>query len=273
MKKKMITAILAAMVVMNATGCGISATIEPQNVEGLGIEETTPGETGMESGTESNVETKSKADRDAKEIQLMSAEEMESEEETESSEDEKTESEEETELPEDGKTESEEEVDASEEDIFTTGEKVDTASMTYEGKTVTVSVPDQFYWSDLDDASIGMSQQFEVADGKIYSGVLINTTFVEIDEAFCDDLVWVPYYAKDGEETEVMTEEIDGRNVYYQKVTYDDENYMGEPATYEKLIAVCGLEDGYMMQVDLNGLSGQELDFSMIEEFFEQIEE
>lgn len=144
--------------------------------------------------------------------------------------------------------------------------RLDQVEVTYsEGGSIILNVPEGYNWG------IGSENNengcfFEREDGKETVFVGFWDRLVDIDEAYCDEDLQIPYYAT-GTESEVMTEEINGRTVYYKHITYEYEEYNGM-VYYETVKAMCEVGNR-MLVVETSGLSGEEADFEEIRGFFE----
>lgn len=162
-------------------------------------------------------------------------------------------------------------VEQDEEELQEYTKRLDQVKVTYsEGGSITLNVPEGYNWN------IGSEENengcfFDREDGKETVFVGFWDRLVDIDEAYCDEDLRIPYYAT-GTESEVMTEEINGRTVYYKHIQYEYEEYNGT-VCYETVKAMCEVGDNRMLVVETSGLSGEEADFDEIRGFFEFEEE
>ena len=135
-----------------------------------------------------------------------------------------------------------------------------------QGKHIQLNVPEGYYWNEGSEENEG-GCFFERKDGKETVFVGFWDRLLEVDAEYCDKDLRIPYYAT-GTESEVMTEEINGRTVYYKHITYEYEEYNGL-VSYETVKAMCAVGDDHMLVVETSGLSGEKADFEEIREFFE----
>ena len=158
-------------------------------------------------------------------------------------------------------------VQQDEEEVQEYAKRLDQVKVTYsEGGSITLNVPKGYNWN------IGSENNedgcfFDREDGKETVFVGFWDRLVEIDEEYCDESLRIPYYAT-GTESDVMTEEINGRTVYYKHIQYEYEEYNGT-VCYETVKAMCEVGDNRMLVVETSGLSGEEADFDEIRGFFE----
>lgn len=142
-------------------------------------------------------------------------------------------------------------------------EQVDVVS--FEGKHILLNVPKSYNWNIENEENEG-GCFFDREDGKETVFVGFWDRYVELDETYCDEELQIPDDAT-GTESEVMTEEINGRTVYYKHISYEYEEYNGM-VYYETVKAMCEVGDR-MLVVETSGLSGEEADFEEIRGFFE----
>ena len=161
--------------------------------------------------------------------------------------------------------EAEETNDTEETQEFT--KRLDQVEVTsYEGKSITLNVPEGYDWY-IQDADDQGGCAFEREDGKETVFVMFSDRLLDVDEEFCDSDLTIPYYAT-GTESEVMTEEINGHTVYYKHIAYEYDEYNGH-VSYETVKAMCEVGDDHMLTVETDGRSGQNADFYEIRGFFE----
>lgn len=246
MKKKIVMMMLALTVFASVTACGTQG--ENKNNQAVRVEKDSErvDEEKQEKGEEGRIQTKE-----------LSAEQQD--------EDYMEEDSEETEDIED--TEDTEDIEDTEDtQIFTMRlEQVDVVSL--QGKHILLNVPEGFTWDLASEENEG-GCFFSREDDKETVYVGFWDRLLPVDEEYCDEDLEVPYYAT-GTESEVMTEEINGRTVYYKHISYEYESpYSGKMVYYETVKAMCEVGD-HMLVVETDGVSGEEADFDEIRGFFE----
>lgn len=239
MKKKIVVMLAALTAVMNIAACGASKENGEKHVAAATVTEKNVDSFRRAIDKKDSAETKRIADKESKGTKVKAEEK---------SKDTRTMTEQETPL-------------------FTERlDQVDVVSL--EGKHILLNVPEGYFWGTESGENEG-GCFFQRADDKETVFVNFYERLLEVNAEYCDSDLWVPYYAT-GEESEVMTEEVDGRTVYYKHITYEYDEYNGH-VCYETVKAMCEVGD-HMLVVETDGLSGEKADFDEIREFFEMEE-
>lgn len=162
-----------------------------------------------------------------------------------------------------------ERIEEEEEEIQEFTKRLDQVEVTYSGGgSITLNVPEGYNWN----IASGENENgcfFDREDDKETVYVGFWDRLIDIDEQYCDEDLEVPYYAT-GTESQVMTEEINGRTVYYKHISYEYESpYSGRTVSYETVKAMCEVGDNRMLVVETGGASGEKADFDEIRGFFE----
>lgn len=256
MKKKIVMMMLALTVFASVTACGTQGENKQDQAVRVEKDSERVDEEKQEKGEEGKIQTKELSAEQQDENYLEEdSEEMEDVEDTEDTEDtENTEDAENTEDTEDTK-------------IFTIRlDQVDVVSL--QGKHILLNVPEGFTWDLASEENEG-GCFFSREDDKETVYIGFWDRLLPVDEEYCDEDLEVPYYAT-GTESEVMTEEINGRTVYYKHISYEYESpYSGKMVYYETVKAMCEVGDDHMLVVETDGASGEEADFDEIRGFFE----
>ncbi|MDO5602105.1 MAG: hypothetical protein Q4G07_04985 [Oscillospiraceae bacterium] len=150
-----------------------------------------------------------------------------------------------------------------------------TAAVTYELEdfTLTAAVPDIFYWMKGENDPGEPAKRFMTADGGIEAAAYFAENFAYEDISDCVRDATEP--AEDYQNvvlSDMQTETVDGRTVYYQSLRYEYYwEYKDEHAVYNKLAAATSFENGcYMLVIADQKGDGGLLDFDSIRAFFEK---
>ena len=130
-------------------------------------------------------------------------------------------------------------VERPEEEIQEFTKRLDQVEVTYSGGgSIILNVPEGYNWNIASEENEN-GCFFDREDDKETVYIGFWDSLGGIDEQYCDEDLEVPYYAT-GTESEVMTEEINGRTVYYKHISYEYESpYSGRTVSYETVKAMC----------------------------------
>lgn len=231
MKKKIITMMLALTVIMSVTACGTKK--EAADNQTISVEQNAG---------------KAEGQKQKQEKETVRAEQKQEKETVKAGQTQEAETEAEDGIP------------------YNTERREQVEIVSSVGRRVQVNVPEGYYWNlECEENKSGCF--FDRKDSKETIFVEFRDRLLDVNEAYCDQELRIPYYAT-GTESEVKTEEIDGRTVYYKHISYEYEEHNG-PVYYETVKAMCAVGDDHMLVVETSGLSGEKASFDEIREFFE----
>lgn len=149
------------------------------------------------------------------------------------------------------------------------GTQIETAEFTLNGIELSMKVPQEFLWVELDEESDRYSKSFISLDG------LTNVMYMAVDDMGYDSAEeWVTdaFVSSDAlhvSKSEVMSQEVDGREVWYQIISYDYEmDYKDETVSYIALNAICKMQDGCYLQMQAETTKTAGLNFDTVKDFF-----